>query len=73
MPSNELSRLLRTADVVRLTGLSRVGIWRGVKSGEFPAPVKIGERAIAWREHDVAAWIAALPTVSYAPTHDAAA
>jgi prophage regulatory protein len=73
MSSNESGRLLRTADVLRLTGLSRVGVWRGVRSGDFPAPVKIGERAIAWREADVHAWIATRPRVNYAPDAPAVA
>lgn len=31
---------------------------RGVKSGHFPAPVKLGPRAVAWRAEDIRAFLA---------------
>lgn len=33
-------------------------LWRRVKAGEFPAPVKLSERVTAWRVEDVRAWMA---------------
>ena len=32
-------------------------LWRMVKAGTFPAPVKLGERMTAWRAEDVRAWM----------------
>lgn len=32
-------------------------LWRKVKTGEFPAPVKLSSRVTAWRAEDVRAWI----------------
>lgn len=32
-------------------------LWRKVKAGEFPAPVKLGPRITAWKVADVRAWI----------------
>ena len=34
-------------------------LWRKVKSGEFPRPVKLSTRITAWRTEDVLAWIEA--------------
>lgn len=34
-------------------------LWRKVKSGEFPAPVKLSERVTAWRVEDVRGWMSA--------------
>ena len=51
----------RVAEVVRMTGLNRVTIWRQVKAGRFPKPVKISQRAIAWRAEDIVAWAEGLP------------
>lgn len=34
-------------------------LWRLVKKGEFPAPVKLSERVTAWRVEDVRAWMRA--------------
>ena len=53
------ARELRKLPVVcRQTALSRANIYRLVKSGEFPAPVKLGLRASAWVGAEVDAWIA---------------
>jgi prophage regulatory protein len=32
-------------------------LWRHVKAGTFPAPVKISERITAWRRDDLVAWL----------------
>lgn len=53
--------LVRTPEVLRLTQRSQSQIRRDVAAGAFPAPLKIGPRAIAWRKSDVAAWIASRP------------
>jgi prophage regulatory protein len=54
------ARLLRVKDVCQLTGLSRTGIHRLVKLGEFPQPVKLTERSVFWFDDEVAGWIARL-------------
>ncbi|PUE11215.1 hypothetical protein B9Z51_02585 [Limnohabitans sp. T6-5] len=53
-------RLLRLDAVENLTGLRKSSIYTymGSKSHGFPTPVRIGARAVAWRESDVLAWIA---------------
>ena len=33
-------------------------LWRKVKAGTFPKPVKLSERVTAWKVGDVRAWIA---------------
>lgn len=50
--------LLRLPQVQARTGLSRSEIYRRIAADPptFPAPVKLGERASAWPEHEVAAW-----------------
>ena len=34
-------------------------LWRMVKGGTFPAPVKLAPRVTAWRVEDVRAWMQA--------------
>lgn len=48
--------LIRLPKVKAQTGLSRSGIYRLLAAGEFPAPVKLGERSVAWSEEEIAAW-----------------
>jgi len=55
-------RLLRRFDVENLTGLARSTIYAAIAEGKFPAPVKIGPRAVAWRESDVRKWIEERPS-----------
>ena len=37
--------------------LSHSSLWREVKAGRFPKPIKLTERATAWRWGDVKAWL----------------
>jgi len=50
-------KLLRLRQVAELTGLKRTSIYNAIKSGEFPRPVFIGQRAVTWRATEVAKWI----------------
>jgi prophage regulatory protein len=48
--------LLRIGSVVRVTGLGRSTIYRLVACAEFPAPVRLTGRAVAWRRSDLERW-----------------
>ena len=50
-------KLLRRPDVEARTGLSRSTLYDWMKRGDFPQPVKLGARMVAWRESDVTAWL----------------
>ncbi len=52
-------RLLRLRDVEHAVALKKSAIYEKVKSGTFPAPVKIGN-STRWLEADIQKWIAAL-------------
>ena len=54
-------RMLRKAEVLSRCGVSYTTVWRWVRSGRFPAPVKIGPRAVRWRESEIEAWLAERP------------
>lgn len=53
-----LPDLRRLPTVQRQTGQSTATIYRAVKAGTFPPPVKIGPRASAWVGAEVDQWIA---------------
>jgi len=70
--SADESRLLRLSQILgdpskglqAVVPISRSAWWDGVKSGRFPSPVKIGPRAVAWRERDICDFLSGLDGVS---------
>jgi prophage regulatory protein len=50
-------RLLRIADVSRTTGLSSAGLYKLIRQGLFPAPIKLTARSSAWLATEVDRWI----------------
>lgn len=50
--------ILRRKQVETRTGLSRSTIYLRVADGSFPAPVKLGERAVGWVASEVDAFLA---------------
>jgi prophage regulatory protein len=57
--SIDMESFLRFPAVLAKTGLSRSTIYLKISRGEFPAPVKLGQRAVGWPETAIARWIAA--------------
>jgi prophage regulatory protein len=51
--------ILRINDVTARTALSRSSVYLMISRGEFPAPAKLGQRAVGWSSADIDAWIAA--------------
>ena len=49
----ESKRLIRLNGVLEILPLSRSCWWDGVRTGKYPAPVKLGERITCWRLEDV--------------------
>ena len=54
--------MMRRPQVERLTTLSRSSIYAYMAAGQFPRPVRIGRRAVAWRLADIEQWLAARAT-----------
>lgn len=56
-PAADSPRLLaRLPVVLKVTGLGRSTIYRWIADGSFPAPVRLGRRAVAWRWSDLDRW-----------------
>jgi prophage regulatory protein len=51
--------LLKLHKVKEQCALSRSELYRRIRLGDFPQPVSLGARAVAWRSSDIDAWIAA--------------
>jgi len=61
-------RLLRTSEVLRLTGISRTSLWKMRRDGQFPAARRLrpGGRVIGFREDEVRDWLQSRPTAERA-------
>ena len=58
-PTHEASSqtILRLAEVVRRTGLSRSTLYLRIADGAFPRQISLGKRAIGWLKDEVDDWI----------------
>ncbi|MGH6864889.1 MAG: helix-turn-helix transcriptional regulator [Methyloceanibacter sp.] len=52
----EVQKFLRRREVVSITGLPTSTLYEKIARGEFPRPVQISARRVAWLESEVAAW-----------------
>ena len=59
--------LLTRREVERRTGLSRSTLYRKMRDGTFPVPLKVSERAVRWRDSDIRAYVDSRPR-SYGET-----
>lgn len=44
---------VRLPQVLHVLPIGKTSWWEGVKSGRYPAPVKLGPRTTAWRVSDI--------------------
>jgi prophage regulatory protein len=52
----------RKPRVLTAIGMGPTWLHEAVKRGDFPAPVKLGARAVGWRRSDVQVWLEARET-----------
>lgn len=50
--------ILRKPRVLAIIGIGNTSLYEAVKRGDFPAPVKLGLRAVGWRRSDIDRWLA---------------
>lgn len=58
------TRYIRRPDVEALTGLSCSSIYRMMGDGEFPKPIKLTKKAVAWAEIEILDWLANRPVAA---------
>ncbi len=56
-PGNAPDRIVRAAEVQKITGLSRTTLWRLENRGEFPGRVPLGPGSVGWKLSEVELWI----------------
>lgn len=56
---------LRMPSVMQMTGLGRSTIYRLMAQQQFPCPVRLGVRAVAWRRSELNEWSQTRPAASH--------
>ena len=52
MPVEQFHKI---SDLTKSLGICRAQVYKLIKQGEFPRPLKIGASSV-WRDSDIAAW-----------------
>lgn len=58
--TQSIGPLWRLPTVEAQTGLSKSEIYRRIKNGSFPRPLKLGARAVAWPARQIDDWVKSL-------------
>ena len=53
----KIKTFIRLPEVIRRTGYKRTSIYEKISAGIFPAPIKLGPRAIAWVSEEIEKWM----------------
>ncbi|WP_419853290.1 helix-turn-helix transcriptional regulator [Candidatus Poriferisodalis sp.] len=59
-----VAQLLSRVQVERLTGLSTRSLYRAMRRGAFPEPLRVSTRSVRWRNDEIQAWIEERPRSS---------
>lgn len=51
--------IMRLAQVISRTGLSRSTIYQRIDDGEFPQQIRLGANSVGWIEAEIDDWISA--------------
>ena len=54
-------RLLTRHEVEARCGIARTTVYRLMRTGEFPEPIRIGPRAVRWPSTEIETWISKRP------------
>ena len=54
-------RLLTRREVETMTGLSTSSVYRLMRAGAFPAPIRVGLKAVRWPQSEIVKFLATRP------------
>jgi prophage regulatory protein len=57
-PAPSPRRVIRPNRAAERVGLSLSTVWRLVRAGDFPAPIRLSARAVGWTEVSIETWLA---------------
>ena len=58
-------KILKLKEIVQLTGLSRVTVWRLEQRQEFPEKIALSPNRVGWLEQDIMDWINSRPRIGH--------
>ena len=59
-----MTRILKLPQVIECTALSRSSIYAYIKTKHFPAPIRLGVRAVGWEAESINQWLSDRKNVS---------
>ena len=59
-----MDKLLKRVEVEAVTGISTATLYELMRAGRFPEPLRVGPRAVRWRESEIEAWMESRPRAS---------
>ena len=54
------SACIREKQILAKLPISKATLWRKVKNGTFPKPIKLSEKVTAWQVSDIEEWLEAI-------------
>lgn len=61
--------LLKIKQVLELVPVGKTTLYKMIDDGKFPRPIRLSERAVAWRKSDILQWIDNLETTKKEQYH----
>jgi prophage regulatory protein len=58
------TKILRRHEVEDIVGLSRSTLYSMMADATFPKPIKLGKRAVGWRDGDIDEWLESRATTA---------
>jgi prophage regulatory protein len=53
----QLSQIINVGAVCAALGISRPTLYRMIRRGDFPRPIRLAPQRVGWRQEDVQRWI----------------
>jgi prophage regulatory protein len=63
-PGAQNDTIVSKREAAALAGFSSSTLEREVRSGRFPAPIRLSRRRIGWRQSDISQWMESLKSRS---------
>lgn len=52
-----MQTVIKLPEVLQIVKCSKAKVYSEMKKGNFPKPIKLGDRAVAWLMDDVTKWL----------------